>query len=748
MAEETTQQPDHVQALNTIAKNINQTMSSHLGEFRKASEASNKNIIKVIKDLGTSILSQKKQLSGLTEAIDEVAESSNKIANKMDQMNNHLMDSINIQQEMLAQMKNVFGGIQSINSNWSQIANGGPNNTSIFGGMLNSLKDLGKTVGTIGAIAGVGYGASKLAENAATPETSYTGEEKSAKASAEKYMGRQLGDQEWKELVKATHAEAGQKNQTEVAMVMATMLNRARDENKSVSDILRAKSQFQSVTGTAANGHAPSQNFVEGPGEKRANQIYGAAVNILNNVDKKQKYFTAGSAAAYGAGTNIGFRDKMLASGGSVVGASVFNTAAPKVTGSVTTSPEEDKQAPPPPAPKQEAPAQQATPVPPPPSTPAPPPTAATPAAPPPEATGGGERKPEGHGGIISGAGGKDGQKQNTDQNGLTTLQTRSGHSFQVAAKYADKFKGFVDELEATGYKIRSIGGYANRNIAGTNTKSWHAQGMAIDINPDANPVTYKGQPGAGKNDLPSNVSAMAAKYGLGWGGNWNHKLDTMHFSFGPNEGGQGGGSSGVSGGPSAGSGSEQTGSPAGGSGGSNGTEQPAQPTAEQKSAADLISMYTGAYSEGAGGAGGLSGIMGGLGGMAGITSTIAPMIPGAINTSMNQAAGIPQAQPILPPETPVPVETPSVGAAANTIEQNALQTQIEDYNQKQAAAEVNKKTEEIKERLGSMQQGQGDHQPGIDYNGPHDQEVISKWAERLGFGGSHFKEMDKIKLF
>lgn len=117
--------------------------------------------------------------------------------------------------------------------------------------------------------------------------------------------------------------------------------------------------------------------------------------------------------------------------------------------------------------------------------------------------------------------------------NGMVPLTTASGKTFQVAAKYAQQFQGFVNELEASGYKIRSIGGFSDRNVAGTNQKSYHAQGAAIDINPDANPMGSQLI-----TDMPQNVAAMAAKYGLGWGGNWQSKKDAMHFSAASGEGG------------------------------------------------------------------------------------------------------------------------------------------------------------------------------------------------------------------
>jgi hypothetical protein len=91
-------------------------------------------------------------------------------------------------------------------------------------------------------------------------------------------------------------------------------------------------------------------------------------------------------------------------------------------------------------------------------------------------------------------------------------------------------FKPFLQALAATGYKISSVGGYANRNIAGTNTPSEHKYGKAIDINPGQNPVTYGSHI---TTNLPPNIAALARKYGLVWGGTWHgSKKDPMHFSI------------------------------------------------------------------------------------------------------------------------------------------------------------------------------------------------------------------------
>jgi hypothetical protein len=109
----------------------------------------------------------------------------------------------------------------------------------------------------------------------------------------------------------------------------------------------------------------------------------------------------------------------------------------------------------------------------------------------------------------------------------LTTITTASGKKLTVNEAAAASFRGFVDELEASGYKIKSLAGYSHRNKVGGGGWSEHAFGNAIDINPSQNPYSRKFI-----TDLPSNVSDMAAKYGLSWGGDWKSIKDTMHFEW------------------------------------------------------------------------------------------------------------------------------------------------------------------------------------------------------------------------
>lgn len=103
------------------------------------------------------------------------------------------------------------------------------------------------------------------------------------------------------------------------------------------------------------------------------------------------------------------------------------------------------------------------------------------------------------------------------------------GHTLRLNSSVASHFIGFLNALYARGYRPKVIGSYANRNIAGTNVKSLHSLGDAIDIDPSRNPVTWNGH---NITALPPGVGSLAARYGLKWGGSWIHnKRDTMHFS-------------------------------------------------------------------------------------------------------------------------------------------------------------------------------------------------------------------------
>jgi hypothetical protein len=131
--------------------------------------------------------------------------------------------------------------------------------------------------------------------------------------------------------------------------------------------------------------------------------------------------------------------------------------------------------------------------------------------------------------GDSGGAGGGSGSKPE-----LKSVTSKSGPSAQVNKNVADSFQNLINYLDKTGYKINDMGGYNDRDVRGQpGVKSAHAKGAAIDINSATNPMSSRLI-----TDMPENIGTIAGNLGLGWGGNWQSKKDSMHFSAARNEGG------------------------------------------------------------------------------------------------------------------------------------------------------------------------------------------------------------------
>jgi hypothetical protein len=111
----------------------------------------------------------------------------------------------------------------------------------------------------------------------------------------------------------------------------------------------------------------------------------------------------------------------------------------------------------------------------------------------------------------------------------LTQFTLPSGVGATVAKSAAPQFQGLLTDLEAAGYKLdpNTTGGYNPRTIAGTNTPSQHAYGLAMDVNWQRNPRGANTQA-----DIPPDLARkLAAKWGLTWGGDWQGAdRDPMHF--------------------------------------------------------------------------------------------------------------------------------------------------------------------------------------------------------------------------
>lgn len=157
---------------------------------------------------------------------------------------------------------------------------------------------------------------------------------------------------------------------------------------------------------------------------------------------------------------------------------------------------------------------------------------------------------------------GEDGLGVTTPKNKKLTLTTKSGKTVSVTAcnnndmvkvsAFGTTFKIYkgllpsVQRIDAKwrqmdpSYKIpmtvkdkSDMGGFVCRNIAGKKTLSYHAYGLAIDINPSTNPYSS-----TLKTDMPSAFIKLWTDEGWGWGGKWEGNKDAMHFSKGRNEGG------------------------------------------------------------------------------------------------------------------------------------------------------------------------------------------------------------------
>lgn len=90
-------------------------------------------------------------------------------------------------------------------------------------------------------------------------------------------------------------------------------------------------------------------------------------------------------------------------------------------------------------------------------------------------------------------------------------------------------FPDLFGEIEKKGLKkeVRTFGGCFNfrskRTIGKLSTHSW---GIAVDLNPETNPM---GKPG----DIHEGVVEIFRQFGFKWGGDWTGKgKDPMHFQF------------------------------------------------------------------------------------------------------------------------------------------------------------------------------------------------------------------------
>jgi hypothetical protein len=106
---------------------------------------------------------------------------------------------------------------------------------------------------------------------------------------------------------------------------------------------------------------------------------------------------------------------------------------------------------------------------------------------------------------------------------GTALVRSTRAHRL-VAPVFVEVFK----DIKCQGLIERAthFGGiYARRNIRGATHPSCHSWGIAIDLNPEENPL---GKPGR----MDPRVVAVFKKHGFTWGGEFHTRLDPMHFQY------------------------------------------------------------------------------------------------------------------------------------------------------------------------------------------------------------------------
>lgn len=123
-----------------------------------------------------------------------------------------------------------------------------------------------------------------------------------------------------------------------------------------------------------------------------------------------------------------------------------------------------------------------------------------------------------------------------------TTDVSFMGKTITVNKVMVDDLKKVEASIKSSSYQITTISGYDDRqNVNDPSSKSAHAFGLAIDINPSTNPNTERSSssaerdPAACKHDIPDNVAKAFENNNFFWGAKFKTICDPMHFQYGGN---------------------------------------------------------------------------------------------------------------------------------------------------------------------------------------------------------------------
>ena len=114
-----------------------------------------------------------------------------------------------------------------------------------------------------------------------------------ARAVVDKYLGRPVTDTEWNALVSIINAESSN-NDEERANVLAVILNRAKNDSSGIIGVLKAKNQFEPVTG------GNPDKYLNGPRSPQSeNRIYNAINTYLPKITAKYLNFTSANRSLF-----------------------------------------------------------------------------------------------------------------------------------------------------------------------------------------------------------------------------------------------------------------------------------------------------------------------------------------------------------------------------------------------------------------------------------------------------------------
>lgn len=126
--------------------------SGSAGDFKQSANDNNKNLSRIAKDLYTSISSHKKDMSNLSSSISESLSAANQTSAKIDSTNSLLQQSLQMQSEMLSQLKTIASYMKG---------GGGKGEDNTAGGLFQKFKSFAGGAAAVAGVAGAAGLASK-----------------------------------------------------------------------------------------------------------------------------------------------------------------------------------------------------------------------------------------------------------------------------------------------------------------------------------------------------------------------------------------------------------------------------------------------------------------------------------------------------------------------------------------------------------------------------------------------------------